>query len=100
MGRLYLQDSPLERRFRNPTDRFVKNMEKFRLNRILQMGNTVSYPAASSATNSGHRIGSNTMLALPKKVRTSPPRPQGDTLYRVATLAAALMVLATVASIL
>jgi hypothetical protein len=78
----------------------VKNTKKFRLNRILRMANIVSYPAASSATNSGHPIGSNTMLALPKKFRTSPPRPQGDTLYRAATLAAALMVLATVASIL
>ncbi len=37
------------------------------------------------------------MTAVAKEVRKRPRQPQGDTMYRAATVAAALMVLATVA---
>ncbi len=40
------------------------------------------------------------MPTLPKHIPTRPVRPQGDTMYRAATVIAALMFLATVASIL
>jgi hypothetical protein len=36
-------------------------------------------------------------MAAQKESRKRPPRPQGDTMYRAATVAAALVLLATVA---